>query len=188
MTLVDTNRHSQHVSGIAANGLQRIAQDLRAQQQRDGKQWESLVVNRRDGTILRVLSPNSGILLNPTLFQGYYDQYVQAVYGKFTGQPLTVDTQAAFGDVNGRSDGRSINFGPGGSFGKPTTADIFSCSSGPFATGPNAETNTIIPRLAAAFNRSTLLLTNNIPDGVRPRQYYQDPVTNVSQGSTLPCN
>ena len=180
MTLEDTNRRVQHVSGMRADGLQTIAQGLKAQTQRDGRRWSSLIVGRRDGQILRILSPNSAILLNPTWFQDYWTQYVNQVYGRFTGRPIIVDTQAQFGDVQGRSTGAGINFGSGGNFPKPTARDIFSCSTGPFATGQNAQTNTIIPRLAAAFNRSTLLLTDNHPDGVGPRQYYQNPTTNVS--------
>jgi hypothetical protein len=38
----------------------------------------------------------------------------------------------------------------------------------------------MIPRLAAAFNRSTLLVSNQNPNGVNPGQYYKNPVTNVS--------
>jgi hypothetical protein len=63
-----------------------------------------------------------------------------------------------------------MDFGNGSTFPKPTAADIFSSNSGPFATGSNAETNTIIPRLAAAFNRSTLLLSNETPNGTNASQ------------------
>ena len=179
MSLEDTNRRTQHVSGMPADGLHTIAQGLRAQTQRDGRRWSSLIVNRKDGHLLRILSPNSGVLLNPNWFQDYWTNYVNQVYGRYSNSPLTIDTQAQFGDVNGRVAGGGINFGGGGVFRKPRAEDIFSCSTGPFATGQNAQTNTIIPRLAAAFNRSTLLLTDNHPDGVGPRQYYQNPTTNV---------
>ena len=36
----------------------------------------------------------------------------------------------------------------------------------------------ITARLAAAFNRSTLLVDDNTPDGENPSNYYQNPVTN----------
>jgi len=36
----------------------------------------------------------------------------------------------------------------------------------------------MIPRLSAAFNRSTLLLTDNFPNGENKGQYYKDPITN----------
>jgi hypothetical protein len=181
LTLEDTNATTQHVSGIPANALATIAQGLRTQTAKDGRRWSSLIVNRKDGQVLRILSPNSGILLNPSWFQTYWTDYVNQVYNHYTTSGLNVDTQASYGNVSAQVDfGRNLNFGAGGSFPRPSAADIFSCSTGPFATGGNGETNTIIPRLAAAFNRSTLLLSNNQPDGVGPREYYRNATTNVS--------
>jgi Beta-1,3-glucanase len=56
---------------------------------------------------------------------------------------------------------------------------IFSCDSGPFSpAGMSAEMLAIVPRLAAAFNRSTLLIDADQPDGENPTGYYADPVTN----------
>ncbi|KAK4958134.1 hypothetical protein LTR10_004559 [Elasticomyces elasticus] len=179
LTLLDTAGTTQHVSGMPANGIQTIANGLTAQTQKDGRRWSSLIVNDNAGKLLRILSPNSGILLNPTWFQTYYTDYVNQVYSQYSTRPLTVNTQASFGNVNGQVGSLgNLNFGPGGLFAKPTSADIFSCSTGPFATGQNGETNTIIPRLAAAFNRSTLLLTNTVPNGEKLAQYYTNPITN----------
>ena len=181
LTLEDTNGTRQHVSGMGVNGMHQVADGLRAQTQRDGRRWSSLVVNNKNGQVLRVLSPNSGILLNPSWFQTYWTNYVNEVYNHYTNSHLQVDTQAGFGNASGQVGmDRTLNFGAGGSFPRPSAGDIFSCSTGPFATGANAETNTIIPRLSAAFNRSTLLLSSNQPDGVEPRQYYRNATTNVS--------
>ncbi|KAK6383357.1 hypothetical protein LTR65_009975 [Meristemomyces frigidus] len=191
LTLTDTTGLVQHVSGLPANGMQTIANGLTAQTAKDTRRWSSLIVNNSSGQLLRILSPNSGILLNPTWFQTYWTDYVNAVYAEYaqvppagqTAQLLTVDTQASFGNVTGYVGSQgNLNFGNGGLFAKPTSADIFSCSTGPFATGSNAETNTIIPRLAAAFNRSTLLLApHDTPDGVGPAQYY---ITNTTTTAT----
>lgn len=74
-----------------------------------------------------------------------------------------------------------LDFGDGSTFAKPTSQDIFSNSTGPFATGSNAKTNAIIPRLAAAFNRSTLLLANETPNGMNATKYYTAATTNVSE-------
>ncbi|TKA79423.1 hypothetical protein B0A55_03514 [Friedmanniomyces simplex] len=183
LTLTDTSNTTQHVSGMPANGMQAVASGLVAQTQKDGRRWSSLIVNTstasNSGQLLRILSPNSGILLNPTWFQPYWTDYVNQVYARYTTSPLTVNTQASFGNVTGEVGSQgNLNFGAGGLFPKPTAADIFGCSTGPFATGQNAETNTIIPRLAAAFNRSTLLATNNIPDGEQVSQYYTNATTN----------
>jgi hypothetical protein len=41
-----------------------------------------------------------------------------------------------------------------------------------------AEMLAIVPRLAAAFNRSTLLIDADQPDGENPADYYANPVTN----------
>lgn len=71
-------------------------------------------------------------------------------------------------------------------FAKPNAKDIFGCSTGPFATGSNALANVIIPRLAAAFNRSTLLVSKTTPDTVQPSQYYQNATTNV-RSQFPPC-
>lgn len=180
LSLTDTSGTTQHVSGLPANGLNTVCTALQAQTAKDGQPWSSLIV-QHNGQNLRVLSPNSGILLNSSWFQNYWTDYVNQVYSKYNTTPLTVGTQASYGNVNGQTNGSSsLNYGAGGQFAKPSAADIFSNSSGPFATGSNAETNAIIPRLAAAFNRSTLLLSNNTPDGTNPSQYYQNAITNVS--------
>ncbi|GAB7362588.1 hypothetical protein MBLNU230_g2902t2 [Neophaeotheca triangularis] len=179
LTLRETNGRTQHVSGLPENGLQAVCEGLRQQTARDGRRWSSLIVNGPNGQPLRALSPNSGILLNPSWFETYYRDYINTVYSRYATQNLTINTQASFGNVRGRvGSAGNLNFGPNGIFPKPTARDIFSCSTGPFATGSNAAANAIIPRLAAAFNRSTLLLGDNLPNDVRSAQYYTNPVTN----------
>lgn len=103
------------------------------------------------------------------------------VWSRYSSQPLTINTQASYRDVKGEVKNNALSYENGSiTFQKPTARDIFGCSTGPFATGSNGETNAIIPRLAAAFNRSTLLLSSEHPNGVAPGQYYQNAVTNVS--------
>jgi hypothetical protein len=190
LTLTDTNNNTQKIAGMRTNGLATVAQGLRDQTARDGQAWSSLIVQDNNGQDLRILSPNSGITINNGYFQNYFNDYVNqgrevhkciedekrmlivtTVYAQYTTQPLTVNTQAAFGNVNGQVNGNGVlDYGAGGTFPKPTAADIFSSNSGPFATGPNVETNAIIPRLAAAFNRSTLLLSNQTPNGTNASQ------------------
>jgi hypothetical protein len=66
-----------------------------------------------------------------------------------------------------------------GSFAAPVAADIFSCNSGPFnPAGMSTEMLAILPRLAAAFNRSTLLTDSDQPDGENPADYYTNAITN----------
>jgi hypothetical protein len=165
---------THHVSGMPVNGLDRVCDSLRAQHAQDGKGWDQLIVTH-NGRNLRALSPNQGMVTHPDLFANYYDEYVNQAWKKFSSQALSIDTQASYGKLSGAVSSGTISFG-GSRFSKPTTRDIFSCSSGPFQTGANAETNTIIPRLAAAFNRSTLLVSNSFP--ADKSLYYKNPVTN----------
>jgi hypothetical protein len=174
LTLTTQNSGTQHVSGMPSNGLDQICNGLRAQHAADGKGWDQLIVSH-NGQNLRALSPNQGMVTNPSLFANYYDDYVSRAWQKIAGQPVSVDTQAGFGTLHSVENNGQIVFG-GSSFSKPSTRDIFTCSTGPFATGSNAETNAIIPRLAAAFNRSTLLVTDAIPAPLD--LYYKDLITN----------
>jgi hypothetical protein len=72
-----------------------------------------------------------------------------------------------------------LTFNGAGSFGQPSAADIFSCASGPFNPGGlSGEMLAILPRLAAAFDRTTLLIDSSQPDGENPATYYTNAVTN----------
>ncbi|KAI7270421.1 glucanase b [Hortaea werneckii] len=189
LDLTDTANNVQRVAGMTNYGPQTIANGLIAQTRRDGRRWSSLIVNDKAGNLLRILSPNSGITLNPDWFQTYWTDYVNQVYARYsTNTALTINTQAIWRDVQGTvpapTSTSPLTFATAGqpnpqpTFPKPSAKDIFSCNSGPFATGSNPETNVIIPRLSAAFNRSTLLLSNVTPNGTNPTQYYQNPTTN----------
>lgn len=175
LTLTTANSGTQHVSGMPANGLDQVCSGLLAQHATDGQGWDQLVVTTQDGQNLRALSPNQGMVMKSDLFTGYYDDYVNRAWAKFSGQPMSVDTQASYGTVSAQVSDGELSFG-GSEFSQPSTRDVFTCSTGPFATGADAEANAIIPRLAAAFNRSTLLVSDVFP--ADQSLYYQDPVTN----------
>lgn len=172
----------RRVDGMPADGLTRVAAGLDAQGQKDGKGWEKLVVRNGDH-VMRALSPNSAAVLFPGLFDGYYQSHVDAVWDKYRNEDLTVNTQFDWGDVVGRvgSDGK-LTFSGDGSLGfdKPAAGDIFSCSTGPFAGGADVsqERLNIGARLAAALNRSTLLVNNKQPEGENVDTYYKEAVTN----------
>ncbi|KIX04487.1 uncharacterized protein Z518_05357 [Rhinocladiella mackenziei CBS 650.93] len=174
LTLTTLGGATQHVSGMPPNGLDQVCNGLLAQHAADGQGWDQLIVSH-NGRNLRALSPNQGMVTNPTLFANYYDDYVNKVWAKYSSQSMSIDTQASFGTVSAQVASGTLSFG-GSQFTKPSTRDIFSCSTGPFATGANAETNTIIPRLAAAFNRSTLVVADSFP--ADKSLYYKDPITN----------
>jgi hypothetical protein len=175
LSLTNSSGATQSVTGLPQSGLNTICSGLISQTASDGQPWSSLIVRDSNGQNLRVLSPNNGIVMNRSMFAGYFEPYVAQTWSKYTGAPLTVDTQAGFGKVSGQVSNDLLTFN-GKEFTRPTTADIFSCSTGPFATGSDAERNVIIPRLASAFNRSTLLMTDIFPAPLQ--DYYQNPITN----------
>ena len=165
----------QHITGMASNGLDAVCTALKEQSATDGNPgWSSLVVAKPNGGNLRALSPNH--TSNPSNFQDYYRSYVDAVYSHYESTPLFIDTQASYGIVSGTVTNGNLDFGAGGSFAKPSAADIFSCSTGPFADTAG-ERAALVPRIAAAFNRSTLLVDSHEPSA-DPSQYYQTSPTN----------
>ena len=177
LTLTNTSNAMQHVAGMASTGLDTVCQNLTAQTASDGVGWSSLIVPDPSGGNLRALSPNNGIMLNPSLFNDYYQDYVNQIWTRYTSQQLSIDTQASWGTVSGQVDSSSLlDFGDGLTFTQPTAADIFSCSTGPFAV-TTIEQGALVARLSAAFNRSTLLI-DSVEPSTTPSQYYQDAVTN----------
>ena len=178
LSLTDSAGNQQTVQGLPAGGLDTVCAGLTAQASADGQGWNQLIVTG-NGQNLRALSPTNGIVMNSSLFPGYYDGYVAQVWQKYASASLTVDTQASFGTVTGQVTGGALTFPGVGSFGQPSAADIFGCNSGPFSpAGLSAEMLAILPRLAAAFNRSTLLIDSSRPDGEDPADYYADATTN----------
>lgn len=130
---------------MAPDGVDRIAEGLREQAQKDGRPyvnevWEHFLAKQKEGQFLKI------------------------------------NTQAAPGILSAQfmSNGE-VQVG-NEKFGKPNTADIFGCNSGPFTTGPSPTRNAIIPRLAAAFVRTALLEAYEHPS--QPRTFYQRDPTN----------
>ncbi|MBR7837569.1 carbohydrate-binding protein [Actinospica durhamensis] len=176
LKLTNSSGAVQTVSGMPTGGLNTVCANLIAQHNSDGAGWNQLVVTS-NGANLRALSPNNGIVMNSSLFSGYYQPYVNQVWSKYASSPLTVDTQASWGSVSGTVSGGNLNFSGVGSFAQPSAADIFSCSTGPFANA-SGEMGALIARISAAFNRSTLLIDTDQPDGENPSNYYANSVTN----------
>ncbi|KAK7541594.1 glucanase B [Phyllosticta citricarpa] len=173
----NTSGATSHVAGMDQTGLDTVCSGLQAQSASDGQGWSSLIVKASDGSNLRALSPNDGIITNSSLFSGYYDSYVDAVWNKYSSDTLNVDTQASYGVLAGKVSNGVLTVGSE-TFAKPSAADIFSNSTGPFANpSGSVERNAIIPRLAAAFNRSTFLVDTNTP-AASTSDYYTNPVTN----------
>jgi hypothetical protein len=178
LTLTNSSGQTKHVSGIPADGLNTICSGLTSQQAKDSAGWDKLIIKKGDAN-LRAVSPNTGITLNSGLFDNYYSSYVDQVWSKYASDSLTINTQISSGNVAAKISNGELNFGNGAAtYGKPAAADIFSCSSGPFAVAGQTEKDAISARLAAAFNRSNLLINTNTPDGDKVADYYQNAVTN----------
>ena len=166
------------VEGHGPDGLEKVAEGLERQHADDGAGWDELVVRQQQGgKVLRILSPNNAIVLKPELLSGYWDAYIDEVWEKYRDQSLTVNTQAAAGQVEGRVVQDHLEFAAG-RFAKPSARDVFGCSSGPFTPAGGPDVLAIIPRLAAAVNRSTLHSHDFQPNGDAVGAYYGHAVTN----------
>ncbi|CAK7563037.1 MAG: hypothetical protein SEPTF4163_000894 [Sporothrix epigloea] len=179
----------QHVSGMKAEAFSSVCDELRAQAKRDGRPWDKLIVTPLGAGAgelpLRVLNPSHGDAVCAS-FAGYYEGYVDQVWKHYgASNRLSINTQAGPGIVYGNvaADSGRLVFASSGNgespeaFDKPTTYDILGCNSGPFTTGSSPMRNAIIPRLAAGFQRSTLL-TEAVQPSVEPRGFYQTDPTN----------
>ena len=175
ISLTNASGETKSVLGMPPNGIDLVSSALEEQATKDGQGWNALVVKSPNGSNLRVLSPNQGMVLNPSLLHNYYDSYIDQAWSRFSSCNACIDTQAAFGVVQGQVANNELVLDDQ-RFGRPSTRDIFSASSGPFATGADAKRNAIIPRLNAAFNRSTLLKSDTFPASTD--LYYLEDVTN----------
>lgn len=165
---------SQHVAGLPRDGLIQISNGLRQQANIDKRPWDKLIVGPADNP-LRALNPTHGDAVQAS-FAGYYEPYVDQVWCLYGSSSFSVNTQAAAGTLQASIDKTSGQLCVGKElFTKPNTADIFGCNSGPFTTGPSPDRNAIIPRLAAAFIRSTLLDTQAQPSS--PDTFYKGQIT-----------
>lgn len=183
LTLETAGGAVQHVSGMGPGGIEQISESLRAQAQRDGWPWDKLVVRpEAHKPPLRVLSPTHGDAVGAS-FAGYFEPYIDEVWRLYSAahgqRTLRINTQAAAGVVSGRVDHRGqLVFGEGEAFPRPTTADVLGCNSGPFTTGPSPYRNSVIPRLAAAFQRSALGTPGGDEQPSDPATFYRRDPTN----------
>ncbi|MET7989092.1 beta-1,3-glucanase family protein [Streptomyces sp. NPDC005281] len=171
---------NQSVSPLPAGALASIASGLQTQHASDGAPWDRLVVTDSTGGVLRVMAPSH----SPVDFGGYWDDYLNRVWSHYASTPLTINGQGSIGSYTGTVSGNAIVFSGlntnGVPFTKPSAVDIFGCASGPLYNSGGDARGAIAARLAAAINRSSLLVSggNNNPDGVLPSLYYQDSITN----------
>ncbi|MEH6419509.1 glycoside hydrolase family 64 protein [Pseudomonas sp. CGJS7] len=163
------------IPGLPAGSLDPICYALQQQASQEGSAWDSLIQRGSDGRNLRAMSAH----YQASRFQNYLAGYIDSVWNKYASNTLTVDTQSQFGVLTARVSGGLLRFNNGETFAKPSTADVLSCDSGPFSLGGASEVRkAIIPRLAAALNRTTLLDNANQPQGEVASRFYRNARTN----------
>jgi len=179
ITLQENSGVTQHVMGMAPDGLDKLADGLRQQAQKDGRPWDKLIVEH-EGRNLRILNATHGNAVGAS-FDGYYEPHIEEVWRKYSsGACMKINTQAGPGVLEGHINGNGELLIGDEVFGKPNSADVFGCNSGPFTTGPSPIRNAIIPRLAAAFHRTCLLTTEDHPSD--PSTFYcQDPTNHYAR-------
>ncbi|MEV7128965.1 beta-1,3-glucanase family protein [Streptomyces sp. NPDC093260] len=171
---------NQSVPALPSGALASIASGLRSQHAADGAPWDQLVATDSSGTVLRVLAPSHA----PADFGSYWQPYLDRVWDYYRSHTLTVDGQGSIGVYSGTVSGDVLTFAGlntnGVPFTKPSAADIFGCASGPLYNSGADARSAVAARLAAALNRSSLLVSGgqNQPNGVTPAQYYKESVTN----------
>ncbi|WP_329454155.1 beta-1,3-glucanase family protein [Streptomyces sp. NBC_01497] len=171
---------AQSVSPLPSGALASIATGLQSQHAIDGAPWDQLVAKDAGGAALRILAPAH----SPTDFGSYWNAYLDEVWSYYQSHALTVDGQGSIGSFTGTVSGDTLNFAGlntnGVPFTKPSAVDIFGCASGPLYNSGGDARGAVAARLAAALNRSSLLVSggDNQPSGVTPPQYYQGGTTN----------
>ncbi|KAI1654317.1 glycoside hydrolase family 64 protein [Daldinia decipiens] len=182
MTLTLGNGETQEVKGLQQDSLATICQELRDQAAADGQPWDKLCVTDVNGKPLRILAPNLYQSIDPTAQATYYDDYIEQVWQKYTNEDLTINTQAAAGSVACRVNGDELTCaGDNRGYPRPAVADIWGCNSGPFGIQDvdNDVHRAIVPRLCAAFFRTTLLLDGgNVQPSLASDSYYTANPTN----------
>ncbi|QKX62105.1 uncharacterized protein TRUGW13939_09261 [Talaromyces rugulosus] len=187
MSLVTTNGSVQTALGLQPDAVSSICSSLDSQSSQDGYPWSSLCMSDNSSNYLRVLSPYQYIENgNKEAFSDYFTSYIDTVYSNFGGGggngSLTVNTQGSSDSVSCTTSGDSLTCdGDNRDYPKPSAGDIFSCNTGTFALqkSDNPTHYAVVPRLCAAFNRATFLLSGgNVQPGPPATSYYSSPPSN----------
>ncbi|KAF4466552.1 glucan endo- -beta-glucosidase [Fusarium albosuccineum] len=177
---------TQSTAGLEADSVTKICNDLIKQKEADGRAWTFMCIANSEGKPVRVLSPGNQYDLEPITFEDYWNSYVDEVWSKYSSQTLTINTQTEAGKVACRVNGDELTCdGDNRGYAKPNTKDIWGCNSGPFAIleGDNGIHTAVVPRLCAAFVRSTLLLDGgDVQPSLGSDSYYKvDPTNHYSR-------
>lgn len=183
MKLDTESGEEQVVMGLPSDAVGLICDDLASQSSSDGQSWGDLCVKGDDGTTIRALAPTDYIGRDSDAFKGYWDDYVDEVWDLYSSSPLIIDTQMGAGEVSCKaSNGTTLTCdGDNRGYEKPTAEDIWGCNSGPFEVqkADNDIHKAVVPRLCAAFVRTTLLLEGgDVQPSLGHESYYTEDPTN----------
>ncbi|CAM1505963.1 Fc.00g116000.m01.CDS01 [Cosmosporella sp. VM-42] len=184
MLLENTDGSKQETIGLDAGAVTEVCNGLKEQGGKDGMPWPAMCVAGADGTPLRAVSPQN--LGDQGAFQSYWTKYVDDVWAKYTNEALTINTQNEGGAVKCQVSGDQLNCdGDNRGYAKPNALDIWGCNSGPFAIqkDDNSIHLAVVPRLCAAFVRTTLLLAGgeSQPSLDSSNYYTQDPTNHYGR-------
>lgn len=181
LMVIDSDGSRWHACGLVRGGVDSICAALTNQSNSDGYVWDQLCVFDQAQHLQGIVSPNTYLSMHPDAFAQYWDGYLDRVWQRYAHTPLIIDTQSRAGTVSCSVQADVLRCADGGDFVKPTSSDLFGCSSGPFAlldTDSEAR-HAIVPRLCAAIHRSTLLRDDgNVQPGPNSSVYYADSITN----------
>ncbi|KAI1370353.1 glucanase B [Hypoxylon crocopeplum] len=158
----------QTVAGLYQDALSGICNALRIQATQDSHSWDELCVVDRNSQPIRIVSPSK--IANASLLQDYYAHYVDQVWDNDAG---LVSCRVSEKMLRCQGDNRGYT--------RPSEIDIWGCSTGPFAIAgeDNMIHRAVVPRLCAAFTRSTLLVDGGtVQPSVDSSQYYVGSPTN----------
>lgn len=186
MKLVNAAGYVQSANGVAAGAVDNICNELIEQAQADGQPWDQMCMVDAKGKPLRVLSPTQYLAINGAGFQNYWSNYIDQVWEYYTMNNLTINTQAAAGYVNCSVPVNNKTLllceGDNRGYAKPTPSDLFGCNGGPFAIwgGDNGVHYAVVPRLCAAFHRTTALMVpgGNLQPSLSAEHFYMSNPTN----------
>lgn len=182
ITLESSDAGTQSAPGVSSNAVASVCSALQAQGASDGQPWGELCVTDSSGNPIRVLAPYDYISLSNSAFSSYWTSYIDQVWSYYTDNVLTIDTQESAGEVACQVSGGTLNCaGDNRGYSQPSAGDIFGCNSGPFAIqeNDNAIHQAVVPRLCAAFDRTTLLLSGgNVQPSLGSSSYYTTEPTN----------
>jgi hypothetical protein len=143
------------------------------------KDFEQLVVKGGPTGTLRAIAPALASSLRPTpLFPAdYYTAYIDQVWEKYktTKMLLSAENNDYVGQVTAQDILEFIGPKASFSFKKPTTEAVLRAS--PPLESKGGVQGIAVTAISAAFNRSTLLVNDNL-NACDEKEYYKNPVTN----------